>query len=316
MKSKLLLLSFLMLFTFTTNYAQSSASVSGIAVQGIARNDNNTALINASVRFTFTIYNRATTDVVHTEDPTITTDEFGVFSHTIAIPTEKYANFGGKVLWLKIEDDKGVISDEIFKQVPYAINASNGVPTGSIMPFVGIEAPDGWVLCDGKPLDQTVGAEASADLQVLIGSNAPDLRGMFLRGAGTNTVTDYTNNVGPNLNERQGDAIKAHRHAATNGSNDGDLTAALDGEHQHDIIKLPIDQAGPEGTGDVPTLNNTSGKNEKWLGVNDVAGFEDTGLDAVSKDGKHTHPITGSTANYGIHETRPVNYGVNYIIKL
>jgi len=49
MKSKILLLSFLTLFTIAINYAQSSASQAGIAVQGIARDANNTALTNKNI---------------------------------------------------------------------------------------------------------------------------------------------------------------------------------------------------------------------------------------------------------------------------
>ena len=56
MKSKLLLLSFLMLLMVTTNYGQTSASQAGIAVQGIARDGNNTAIANQSVSFTFELY--------------------------------------------------------------------------------------------------------------------------------------------------------------------------------------------------------------------------------------------------------------------
>jgi hypothetical protein len=47
MKSKLLLLSFIMLLTTATSFAQTSAS--GIAIQGIARDNNNSALTNESI---------------------------------------------------------------------------------------------------------------------------------------------------------------------------------------------------------------------------------------------------------------------------
>lgn len=305
MKSKLLLLSFIMLLTVATNYGQSSANVSGIAVQGIARDDNNTALINASVRFAFTIYDKSSSDVVHTEDLTITTDEFGVFSHTIAIPTEKYANFGGKVLWLKIEDDNDVISDEIFKHVPYAINASNGVPTGSIMPFVGAIAPPGWVICNGQVLTSIPGSAALIDL--LGGNNAPDLQGMFLRGTGTNNNTAYANNAGPALNTIQGDGNKAHTHGP------GTLETDEKGDHSHTTHFYNDDYNGTGG-GDLTHQGEQRGLEDD---VNPTGSISVNTYLPTNTKGKHTHSVdSGITGSDGIAETRPVNYGVNYIIKL
>ena len=95
----------------------------------------------------------------------------------------------------------------LLKHVPYAIAANNGVPSGSIMPFIGTQAPAGWVLCDGAPLP----TDGSADyLIALLGSNnAPNLQGMFLRGTGTSPVN---NQAGPALMATQEDQNKEHDH--------------------------------------------------------------------------------------------------------
>lgn len=67
-------------------------------------------------------------------------------------------------------------------------------PLGTILSFGGTTAPDGWELCHGQLLSRT----EYADLFAVIGTNfgagdgsttfkLPDLRGEFLRGAGTNS---------------------------------------------------------------------------------------------------------------------------------
>ena len=60
----------------------------------------------------------------------------------------------------------------------------NGCPLGSIMPYYGTTMPSrNWLLCDGSTFD----ADEYPALYEFLGSNTlPDLRGEFLRGAGTN----------------------------------------------------------------------------------------------------------------------------------
>ncbi len=307
MKSKLLLLSFLMLFTFTTNYAQTSASQAGIAVQGIARDANNTALINQSVNFTFTIYYKSGGDqVIHTESTSIVTDEFGVFSHVIAVPADTNSDFANRILYLKIEDNSGVISDEVFKHVPYAVAANNGVPTGSIMPFVGTEAPDGWVICDGRVLTNIDG---SANLIALLGgNNAPDLQGMFLRGTGTNNNATYANNVGPALNTIQQDGNKSHSHGP------GNLSTDTKGAHDH-TTEFWNDDYNGSGGGDTQHSGEQRGLEDDTNPTSPTIAIR-TQL-PTNTTGNHSHSVnSGSTGLDGIAETRPVSYGINYIIKL
>ena len=179
-----------------------------------------------------------------------------------------------------------VISNSPFQYAPYAISADNGVPTGTIIAFAGVEGsvPKGWVLCDGRTLTTING---SANLMALISSDkAPDLRGMFIRGTGTNNVNSQ---AGPSLRATQGDALKSHSHTGTTDK---------DGKHTHS--RSTNNQASEDGDGAI-AWNNTDGEDS------------DRTVE-VDEAGEHTHTFT--TANTGASETRPVNYGVNYIIKL
>ncbi len=291
MKSKQFLLSFLMLLCITTvQYSQTSASTAGIAVQGIARDDNNTARANASISLTFEIYYKvASTEVqISTETQNLETDAFGIFSHVIDPTFQNNPNFANYQAYLRITEGPTTISDEKLKHVPYAIAANNGVPSGSIMPFIGTEAPAGWVLCNGQSLTSITGA---ANLITILGSNnAPNLQGMFLRGTGTSPVN---NEDGPALKGTQQDEFESHTH--------GDNFSIADGgQHDHDIEfddkKFDNDD------------NDNPGYGYVGPGTDETIQTENSGI--------HSHTINGGVLATGGSETRPVNYGVNYIIKL
>jgi microcystin-dependent protein len=291
MNSKLLFLSFLMLLTVTTNYAQSSAEQAGIAVQGIARDGNNTALVSQSISLTFELYylNSASAEnriYIITEN--LQTDPFGVFSYIIdptAVNNEKFANYQA---WLRIKKGNDIISNEKLNHVPYAISANNGVPTGSIMPFIGTVAPYGWALCNGGLLPIT-----ATELIAMVGANAPNLQGMFLRGAGTSPVNSQP---GPTLKTTQNDSYESHLHGV------GSLA----------IGSSDLGTNVPSSPNPWYTSAWTNGDNPLSTVYNGI------GADNPRENttGVHGHSISGSTANTGANETRPVNYGVNYIIKL
>ena len=67
-------------------------------------------------------------------------------------------------------------------------------PIGSILPYGGTTAPSGWFLCQGQALSRTEYADLFKAIGTNFGTgdgsttfNIPDLRGEFLRGAGTNS---------------------------------------------------------------------------------------------------------------------------------
>lgn len=284
MKSKLL--SLLMLLTVAINYGQSSANVAGIAIQGIARDNNNIARTSSTISLTFRIYYGSNV-AIYEVNRTVTTDAFGVFSAVLEPGETNNIVIANTQAYLRISEGSTTISDEKLKQVPYAIAASNGVPTGSIMPFIGTTAPAGWVMCDGSALPSD-GSEKA--LQELLGGsaikNAPDLRGMFLRAAGQNNNTTNAAEIQPNtLKAVQSSDNKSHNHTMNEA-----------GEHSHIYSAHTTVGNNADGGGDISAADNPSYRNNL----------------TTSTSGKHTHVINNS----GGTESRPINYGVNYIIKL
>ncbi|WP_209331807.1 phage tail protein [Lunatimonas salinarum] len=274
-------------------YSQMIANEAGIGIQGIARDANNNARSNEDITLRFTLYyltENNTEETILNVNENLQTDAFGVFSYVLEVGQQHYPIIAYYEAYLKIEEGSLVISDEKLKQVPYAVSAGNGVPTGSIMPYIGDTAPQGWVLCHGQDISNVAGSER---LRNLLGkATVPDLRGMFLRGTGQNQ--EY-GKEGPDLLQTQADMLGAHRHEA------GADMEAVGGEHQHAIRS--------DGT---PALTGNFRSVVSYIRSNggDMTNF------FTQRDGAHTHPIEGSTAETGGEETRPINTGVNYIIKL
>ncbi len=124
---------------------------------------------------------------------------------------------------------------------PFAVQAANGSPPGSIIAFGGTNVPAGWMLCDGRPLQSTVypllfdairtaWGDASDDVDPNTDFRAPDLRGLFLRGVDDSPVMGTAQRdpdrsesnrvqihsgaaVGPRVGSFQEDALKIHRHS-------------------------------------------------------------------------------------------------------
>lgn len=288
------------LFSYSIVIAQGT----GISVQGIARDAQKAALVDATLLFTFEILEDGGGTSYYKENITIKTDPYGVFSHIIGTGnilagSGDFIDIPFRQSQMKLiitVDYNGApveVSNGPLQYAPYAISAENGVPTGTIVAFAGAEIniPKGWVLCDGRAL---AGIAGSNNLVALIGANAPNLQGMFLRGTGTSPVNGE---VGPALGATQDDGLESHLHAK------GTLDVpANSGGHVH-TTTYPLEKSFDDGD---------SGSNYRY----DRNGGDGTHNRNTNAGGEHDHSITGSTANTGTTETRPVNYGVNYIIKL
>jgi microcystin-dependent protein len=294
MKNKIFALSIFAFAFFNLSVnAQTTVTSSGISIQGIARDETNSALANLDqLNLVFSLYYldiANSEQIILNKTANVTTDNFGVFSYVMVIDQLQYNLISTKETYLKVVQGSVVFSNEKLQTVPYAIHAQNGVPTGSIMPFIGTVAPNGWLLCDGSSFTDNA---YTANLKALLGStNTPNLQGLFLRGTGS----AGTGKVGPDLKAIQQDDFKSHLHS------DGTLATSTIGNHQHttSISVVESSKGGDSGNARL-TNSNLSAK----------AGY------TSSASGEHNHDVTGSTAATGGTETRPINFGVNYIIKI
>lgn len=155
-------------------------------------------------------------------------------------------------------------------------------PLGTINAFGGTTAPEGWLLCQGQALSRTEYADLFAVIGTNFGSgdgsttfNLPDLRGEFLRGAGTNSHSGQGN----------GGSVGTHQDGTT-------VVASIMGNGYGVIYNM---------------INGTvaSSTYDKWVGnsgntyVHNTTSYETESYANVIGSGK----------------TRPTNTSVNYIMK-
>jgi len=165
-------------------------------------------------------------------------------------------------------------------------NGTNGAdataPVGAVVAYAGASPPAGWLLCDGSAVDRT----AYAALFAAIGSawgggdgsttfNLPDMRGRFLRG--TNHATGRDPDAGSRL-------------ASAPGGNTGDNVGSL----QNDQLR-----------------SHNHAYTTMWQDSGIVSGHMQGG----SSTSYTIWNYSFGTLFTGGSETRPLNVGVNYIIK-
>ena len=298
MKKSYLILFFLATFFSVKNvHAQANVTSTGISIQGIARDENNSALTNIDqLGLTFRIYylDGSNNEVqILSQTQNVRTDNFGVFSYVLPIENTHFIMISNTPAYLKVTQGSVVFSNEKLQAVPYAIHAQNGVPTGTIMAYIGATAPTGWLLCDGSAIADNA---ATARLRELLGATTtPNLSARYLRGAGTSTRGSIA------LKAFQEDDNRAHSHYV-------DLTTNETGSHNHtkDTDWNRVMRSDGRYTMGGGTDNSTGEPN-----LNDAKVMADAGA--------HTHTISGTTANAGnasVNETRVFSYGVTWIIKI
>lgn len=188
------------------------------------------------------------------------------------------------------------------------------VPPGVVLPFAGATPPQGWLLCDGTAYSRTtyaalfavIGTTYDTQFNEVAGGNhsapagtdfrVPDYRASFLRGVGQASGKDNTT-----LGGRQGEKTKTPASAFTTAAQTVTGTVSQS-SHSH--------RAYVEGGSNRDTV--TGGGIAAGAFANQTH-FTDSQTPSIS----HSLTAPASTVNGGgDNETRPMNKGVNYIIKI
>lgn len=145
-----------------------------------------------------------------------------------------------------LKDAQGIPTGEYKKIAGGTMYADS--PIGSILPYGGTTAPSGWMICNGASLLRTDYAELFAVIGTAFGSadsthfNIPDLRGEFLRGAGTNSHSGQGNggSVGTHQNATGIDSFiteqTTHRLVAGYGEQNRNSTVNADASTRSGLI--------------------------------------------------------------------------------
>lgn len=90
---------------------------------------------------------------------------------------------------LEVEGDLKLQGSLVFPDETSMNTSPKGLPVGVIMPYAGIEAPEGWVLCAGQEVSRTEFSTLYETIGELYGGgdgettfNLPDLRGRMPLG--------------------------------------------------------------------------------------------------------------------------------------
>ncbi len=193
-------------------------------------------------------------------------------------------------LWLDVEVAGVSLGRTKISAVPFAVEAGRAaeltpaasnqlVPPGTVVAFAGDTAPAGWMLCDGTAVSQTTYAALFRAIGTAHGSGG---------GIGMFNVPDLRGRFVRGVDRgAMRDPDRATRTAANGGGNDGDRVGSLQadgfGSHHHALGSIII--------GITPGSANI-----RFPGPPGVDNYVNTALNGNS-------------------ETRPVNIGLNYIIR-
>lgn len=107
------------------------------------------------------------------------------------------------------------IKGEIYDIVAY----ENPIPVGSVFPFAGVTAPEGFLLCNGQEVSRLTYSKLYAVLGDIYGSgdgsttfNLPDYREVVLVGAGASSNPKIKAHDIYEVGEFKDDQMQGHRH--------------------------------------------------------------------------------------------------------
>lgn len=184
------------------------------------------------------------------------------------------------------------------------------VPTGVILPYGGVTAPNGFLICNGSEVSRTTYANLFGVIGTRYGAgngwttfNLPKLDdGSFVRGVATNAVgTKYSASLPPLTASSEG----AHTHTR------GTMEISGAGINSDNEFALGLSGAfaitGSAGRG---CMNDPQGSTWNFKASRSWTG-------ETSSNGAHTHTITNSAgvAMNG-YTVLPQSVGCNYIIKI
>ena len=170
-------------------------------------------------------------------------------------------------------------------------NTNAAAPAGQVATYAMNSCPTGWIPADGSAVSRSTYSVLFSNIGTTWGIgngsttfNVPDLRGMFVRGTGTNATGSSTGAAGPSVGTYAADTYLNHNHTAT--STDAGHTHTYNGFSTGNIA----------GAGSSYTLPNAYS-----------SGTTGTGFASIT--------TTVATSTTGGTETKPKNYGVLYCIK-
>ena len=168
------------------------------------------------------------------------------------------------------------------------------LPIGGVFPFAGTTAPTGYLLCDGSAISRTTYADLFTEIGTTYGAgdgsttfNVPDTRGIFIQGAGSQTIS--SKNFSGTLGGKSRDSTALPQTGFTTGIESGIHTHAQT-------------YASGSGGGGMQVSSGSFYSNGNFAGSASILG---------TQSANHTHTVTGGGDTF----TKPGSITLNHIIK-
>jgi len=188
------------------------------------------------------------------------------------------------------------------------------MPPGCIMAYAASTSPTGWLICNGAAVSRYDYWSLFAVIGEQFGAgdgsttfNIPDYRGAFLRGTGSNGSYE-----GPDLNVSQNHATQRHSHDASSN--------VIDTGHSHIQTSSNDDFNNTSGTDTGPNYGYPTGGNPSYAkydtGSRNWSNTINSSRTGITVETIIKPSITNGTTYVNEDETRPYNFGINWIIKI
>lgn len=206
------------------------------------------------------------------------------------------------------------------------VNDANIIPVATISCYAGINAPQGWLFCNGQQIDRSVYRRLFDAIGTTYGSgngtttfHLPNLQNRFPMGKGSNNlgVTGGSNTV-----TLTSDKLPSHSHTASSasaGDHSHTGTTNTTGSHTHSYLDAYFAENRGGGTNIYGTSSSTDYDNDYIYrpGAVTNANGDHSHTLTTSTEGAHTHSITVNatgTSNPTIDVTNTF-ITLNYIIR-
>lgn len=204
------------------------------------------------------------------------------------------------------------------------------VPIGTVIDYVGTVAPAGWHLCDGT-------AHGSAAYLAAFGSDStPDLRGLFVRGAGSGLTNGQTGGAATVTLTAAQSGLPAHSHPVTVNNGGASHSHTIDppntgtsgvGDHMHGSSYVANFRASEGPRNETPNedfyeIGQTSANLDQTLQPSgahshtvDIAPFSSAAATATHGHSASSSNNTAANAT-AAHENLPPFYVLTKIVKV
>ena len=196
-----------------------------------------------------------------------------------------------------------VLTAEVMNEIKNSL-----LPVASVIPYAGVSAPTGYLLCDGTAVSRTTYADLFSALSTTYGAgdgsttfNLPDLRGRA--PIGPNSDSTAANTATRSVGTKGGDTrMQTHTHVQNAHTHTQDAHGHALGGGQSFGVNFGANSGGAATFGLNAGIINTGTYQGPYSALNTTATNQNT-------------TATNQNAGFGLSENMPPFVVLNYIIK-